>query len=115
MLLRMAWYHAVSRVVPSPQEISQLDQATLDAEIAAVADVLADRYNPNGTFAQLCDGLRVDGRGEQRAFWADLTRYQANLHNARRIKSLEPGGIGMLDVRTNDETQNGSSAGGYYW
>lgn len=112
----MAWMHSNPRLVPSAQELSQLPAAQLTEEIANIELVLANRYAPNGTFAQLCDGLQIEGRAEQRAFWADITRYRANLYTARNIQALETqtGGIGMLDVRTNDERPRGCG-GGYYW
>jgi hypothetical protein len=87
--------------------------AALAAEIVNIELVLANRYAPNGSFAELVDGLGTDGRQEQRAFWADITRYRANLYTAQRIQALEPGGLGMLDARFND-AQPGSS-GGYNW
>jgi hypothetical protein len=108
--------HATTRLVPSAQELTGLTAAALATEIANIEAVLANRYAPNGAFAELCDGLAIEGRTEQRAFWADLTRYKANLYMAQRIQALEmqSGGIGMLDMRTNDERPRGG-AGGYYW
>lgn len=92
------------RVVPTPQELSGLPAATLASEIANVAAVLANRYAPNDTFAELCDKIAIAGRQEERAFWVDLIRYQANLYMAQNIQATETktGGIGMLDVRFND-------------
>lgn len=98
------WYHSNPRLVPSPQELIALPASVMLAEIASIEAILANRYNPNGTFAELCDGLSVEGRSEQRAFWADITRYRANLYMAQQIQGTDAknGGIGMLDVRTND-------------
>lgn len=90
--------------------------AVLQSEIDAIALVLANRYAPNGSFAELCDALNVEGRSEQRAFWADLTRYQANLYTAKAIQAIEgpTGGIGMLDVRFNDNGRPASNGWGFY-
>lgn len=111
----MAFYHANARIVPSPQELVSLPAAQLAAEIVNIEAVLASRYAPNGAFAELCDGIAIEGRQEQRAFWADLTRYRANLYTAKSIQAIETktGGIGMLDVRTNDANPRGSD-GGFY-
>jgi hypothetical protein len=111
----MAWMHSNPRLVPSAQELSQLPAASLATEITNIELVIANRYAPNGSFAELCDGLQIDGRAEQRAFWADLTRYRANLYTARNIQALETqtGGIGMLDIRTKDNPRR--SNGGYCW
>lgn len=111
----MGWFHANPRLVPSPQELTALPAASLLQEIADIELVIANRYAPNGSFAELCDGLAIDGRQEQRAFWADLTRYRANLYMAKNIQALETqsGGIGMLDARFNEGRQQGSA--GYNW
>lgn len=114
-MLRMAWQHSSSRIVPSAQELSQLPAARLSQEIVDVEAVLANRYNPNGTFAELCDGLATQGRQEQRAFWADIVRYRANLYTAQNIQALEykTGGIGMLDADFGNNGQGGAGNGGW--
>lgn len=110
------WYHSNPRLVPSPQELIALPGNLLTQEIASVEAILANRYAPNGTFAELCDGLSIEGRSEQRAFWADITRYRANLYMAQSVQATESknGGIGMLDVRTNDANPRPRGDCGWY-
>ena len=98
----MSWNgQHVPRVVPTPQELSQLPAAILASEIVNIEAVLSNRYAPNGTFSELVDEVEILGRHEKRVLWADVTRYRAALYAAQKIQAVEgpTGGIGLLNVR----------------
>ena len=89
-----------AKVPPSPQELSALPPPVLSQEITYVEDLLASRYNPNGTEALLADEYKVRGKEVKLAAWADVVAYRANLYLARGIQAAEAstGGIGLTDV-----------------
>jgi hypothetical protein len=107
----------VPRVVPSPQELSQLPAAILAAEIVNIEAVLANRYNPNGTFSELVDRVEIMGKRVENVWWADITRYRAALYAAQKIQAVEgpTGGIGLLNVRFHGDPFSGGcrERGGY--
>jgi hypothetical protein len=102
-------YSRAPRVVPTAQELVNLPTATLTAEIAYIEAVIINRYQPNGSFAELVDEMKILGKEEKRVMWADLMRYRAVLYTAQALQASENknGGIGMLDVNFHDHDGNG--------
>jgi hypothetical protein len=112
----MAWStHPVPRVVPSAQELYSLPSSVIAQEIVNIEAVIANRYTPNDTFAELCDTLRIEGKEEIRVFFADILRYRAALYTAQQVQATEQkhGGIGILNVKFHDRGEWGGGRGGW--